>query len=80
MVSLVNAYVQSGQTSQAETFIRSVLTDNPSNAEALVLMGSVQLAKNAPDKAEQFFRSAIDKKPTDPTGYLALGRTLWPAT
>ena len=77
---LVNAYVQSGQTSQAEAFIRSVLADNPSNAEALVLMGSVQLAKNAPDKAEQFFRSAIEKKPTDPAGYLALGRTLWPAT
>ena len=37
-------------------------------------MGSVQLAKNAPDKAEQFFRSAIEKKPTDPAGYLALGQ------
>ena len=69
---LVNGYVQSGQISQAETFIRSVLTDNPANAEALVLMGSIQLAKNAPAQAEKYFKSAIEKKPADAAGYRAL--------
>ena len=72
MVDLVNAYVQSGQPSQAETFIRSVLADNPANAEALVLMGSIQLAKNAPAEAEKYFKSAIEKKPADAAGYRAL--------
>jgi tetratricopeptide (TPR) repeat protein len=72
MVDLVNAYVRSGQTDQAETFIRSVLADNPANAEALVLMGSIQLAKNAPGEAEKLFKTAIEKKPADAVGYRAL--------
>ena len=72
MVDLVNAYVRSGQTGQAETFIRSILADNPANAEALVLMGSIQLAKNAPGEAEKLFKTAIEKKPADAVGYRAL--------
>ena len=72
MVDLVSVYVQSGQLNQAETFLRSVLTDNPANAEALVLMGSVQLAKKAPAEAEKYFKAAIAKKPADAAGYRAL--------
>jgi tetratricopeptide (TPR) repeat protein len=72
MVDLVRAYLQAGQTGQAETFIRSVLADNPANAEALVLMGTVQLTKNAPAEAEKYFKAAIEKKPADPAGYSAL--------
>ena len=73
MVDLVNGYLQSGQPYQAETFINSVLADNPANAEALVLMGSIQLAKKAPDQAEKFFKLAIEKRPADAAGYRALG-------
>ena len=62
MVDLVNVYVQSGQLNEAETFMRSVLTDNPANAEALVLMGSVQLAKKAPAEAEKYFKSGDREK------------------
>ena len=72
MVDLVNGYLQSGQPYQAETFIRSVLADNPANAEALVLMGSIQLAKKAPAEAEKFFKLAIEKSPADAAGYRAL--------
>jgi tetratricopeptide (TPR) repeat protein len=72
MVNLVNAYVQSGQPGQAESFLRSVLAGNPANAEALVLMGSLQLAKNTPAQAETYFKSAIEKKPADAAGYRAL--------
>jgi tetratricopeptide (TPR) repeat protein len=72
MVDLVSVYVRSGQTAQAESFLRSVLKDNPNNAEALVLLGSIQIVKKAPAEAERTFRTAIAKKPDDPAPYRAL--------
>jgi len=48
------------------------LKTNPANAEAQVLLGSVQLLKNAPDQAIQSFRTAIERKPNDSIGYKAL--------
>src|SRR6185295_7645533 len=58
MVDLVSAYVRSEQTAQAESFIRAVLKDNPDNAEALVLLGSVQMVKKANADAERSFKTA----------------------
>jgi tetratricopeptide (TPR) repeat protein len=72
MVDLVNAYLQTGKVNEAESFVRSVLAGNQANAEALVLMGTVQLAKKAPAEAEKYFKSAIEKKPADAAGYRAL--------
>src|SRR5262249_25831308 len=60
MVDLVNGYIQAGQLNQAEAFVRSVLSGNSGNAEALVLMGSIQAAKNVPGEAEKYFKAAIE--------------------
>ena len=49
-----------------------MLKDNPNNAEALVLIGSIQTVKKAPAEAEQSFKTAIAKKPDDAAGYRAL--------
>ena len=54
------------------SFLQKVLTENPANAEAHVLLGSVQLLKNAPDQAVQSFRAAIEQQPKDTAGYRAL--------
>ena len=51
MAALVRVYLQAKQIDKAEAFLRAALKANPSNAEALVLMGSVQLAKNNPGEA-----------------------------
>jgi tetratricopeptide (TPR) repeat protein len=72
MAALVNVYLQAKQIDKAETFLQDALKANPANAEALVLMGSVQLAKNNPGQAQKSFESAIAKQPNDPTGYKAL--------
>jgi tetratricopeptide (TPR) repeat protein len=72
MYSLVQAYLRAGKSDQAVTFLQTVLKANPSNAEALVLLGSVQLANKSPDAARASFMAAIDKDPKSPVGYRAL--------
>lgn len=72
MVSLVRELVQSKQTDRAIAFLQAVLNTNPANAEALVLMGSIELTNNHPDRAEGDFKTAIQKQPKDVVGYRAL--------
>ena len=59
MYALVRAYLEAKKIDQAEAFLQSVLKTSPDNAEALVLLGSVQLAKNQPDQAIKSFNAAI---------------------
>jgi tetratricopeptide (TPR) repeat protein len=48
------------------------LKASPSNVEAYVLLGSVQLATKSLDAARQNFMTAIQKDPKNPVGYRAL--------
>ena len=59
MAALVGGYIEAKQTDKAEAFLKSALQANPQNAEALVLMGSVELTKNKPDEAVKNFQAAI---------------------
>jgi tetratricopeptide (TPR) repeat protein len=72
MALLVNTLIQAEKLDQAMSFLQSVLKANPANAEARVLLGSVQLLKKAPDQAAQSFRTAIERQPKDVIGYKAL--------
>jgi tetratricopeptide (TPR) repeat protein len=72
MYDLVKDYVQTGKSSQAISFLQSVLKANPTNAEAYVLLGSVQVANKLTDQARQSFTMAIEKVPTNAAGYAAL--------
>lgn len=72
MTNLVREYVRAKEPDKAKAYLQSVLKTNPSNAEALVLLGSVNMATNAPDQAQASFAAAIEKQPKDPAGYRAL--------
>ena len=72
MYALVRGYIQAKQVDKAEGFLNSILKVNPSNSEALVLMGLTKLAANSPDLAVQNFKAAIEKQPKSPVGYGAL--------
>jgi Tfp pilus assembly protein PilF len=72
MAALVGVYLQSKQFDKAEAFLKGVLNANPQNAEALVLMGSIQLAKDDPIQAAKYFDTAIKQQPKDIVGYRAL--------
>ena len=65
-------YLQSNQIDKAEAFVQAALNANPRNAQAIVLMGSIALAKHNPSGAEQNFKNAIKQQPKDIVGYTAL--------
>ena len=75
-VSLVRALVRAQKPDQAMAFLNSFLQSNPENAEAHVLMGSIQLDTGASGEALKSFKLAIEKQPKNVAGYQALAN-LW---
>ncbi len=71
MLSLVRAYVGAKQTDKAVDLLQKALKANPNDAEAYVLLGSIQQATN-PNQALISYKSAIEKQPKDAGGYRAL--------
>jgi tetratricopeptide (TPR) repeat protein len=72
MDSLVGAFLKANRKDQAIAFLKSVLAKDPNNANALVLMGSVQLSSGAIDDARKNFVAAVEAQPKDIVGYRAL--------
>lgn len=72
MFALVSTLVRAKQMDRAVAFLKTVLEKNPANAEAHVLLGSVQLIGNEPGQAEKSFRTAIEQQPKNAVGYRAL--------
>ena len=74
MAALVATMVKAKQTDQAIAFLRTVLKENSSSAQAYVLLGDVQLTKNSVDEAEKSFKEAITHQPKVDIGYQALAQ------
>jgi tetratricopeptide (TPR) repeat protein len=72
LAAMVRVYLQAKQTDRAEAFIDEALKANPSNAEALVLKGSLQLAKGDQTQAVSEYQAAIKEQPKNAIGYKAL--------
>ena len=72
MADLVGGYLRAQQVDKAESFIRAVLKANPANANALVLLGTIQLAKRDPKLARNNFEAAVKLQPKNPIGYVML--------
>jgi predicted Zn-dependent protease len=72
MNSLVGAFLKANKPDQATAFLKSVLLKNPGDANALVLLGSTQVASGATDAALKNYLAAIDAQPRQTVGYQAL--------
>lgn len=70
--ALVRGYILAKQPEKAEAFVQSLLKANPSNIQAWVLLGFIHSATNAPDRALQAFKTAVERDPKNPVGYRAL--------
>ena len=60
------------QTDKAIALLQDAIKANPANAEAYVLLGSIQQTNNAPAQAVQSYKAAISAQPKDSSGYQAL--------
>jgi len=72
MESLVGALMKANRKEQAIIFLKSVIAKNPGNANALVLLGSIQLTGGAADQALKSFLAAVKAEPKKAAGYQAL--------
>lgn len=72
MFALVRTYLQAREPGKAIAFLQSVLKADPNNAEAYVLLGSVQQAQLQLDPAKKNFEAAIQKQPKNDIGYRGL--------
>ena len=73
VAALVQGYLRASDPAKAEALLNSILSSDPNNTQARVLLGSVYLAMKKPDAAEAAFKAAIDKDPNAAIGYSALG-------
>jgi tetratricopeptide (TPR) repeat protein len=72
VTNLVATYLRAKKTKEAEALLQDLLKKNPQSAPLLLLMGQIQLAKNAPTDAETSFKAAIAQQPKNNAGYDAL--------
>jgi tetratricopeptide (TPR) repeat protein len=74
LASLVQAYMRAKRADMAVALLQQTLKSDPSNAQAYVMLGTVQEATNQPDQALNSFKMAIEKQPKNFIGYQALAR------
>jgi tetratricopeptide (TPR) repeat protein len=74
LASLVQAYMRAKRADLAVALLRQTLKSDPSNAQAYVMLGTVQEVTNQPDQALNSFKTAIEKQPKSFLGYQALAR------
>ena len=72
LVSLIGAYIQSGQREEAEEFLNSLLAENENNYLALVMLGQLQMLNQNTDGAISTLNSAIAVQPETETAYVNL--------
>jgi tetratricopeptide (TPR) repeat protein len=72
MYALVNTLMRAGKTDRAKAFVQTVLEKDPTNADAMVLKASIELASNEQEQALATLQAAIKQRPDNTAGYAAL--------
>ena len=72
MESLVRSLVLSGKSRDAASFLEGILAEDPRNARAGLLRGSVFVFEEKPNAAEEQYRKVVADHPDVEEGYIAL--------
>ena len=72
MDSLVEALLKANRSDEATAFLKTVLANDPENANALVLSGAIELKSGAMDQARARFAAAVEAQPKALVGYQGL--------
>jgi predicted O-linked N-acetylglucosamine transferase (SPINDLY family) len=70
------AFVQQGHPSQAEPLCRDILREHPDHADAMLLLGIIQMQTGRSSQAAVSFRDAIQSRASRPIGHALLGDAL----
>jgi tetratricopeptide (TPR) repeat protein len=70
--SLTSAFLKAGRKNEAMALLRTLLAQDPVNADALALSGSIEQDGGETPQAIASFSAAIKAQPNDPVGYQAL--------
>jgi predicted O-linked N-acetylglucosamine transferase (SPINDLY family) len=69
-------YHRAGQLTEAEKIYRQVLETDPSNADAMHLLGLIAYQRGSHAAAEELIRGALARRPSEPTYLNNLGQAL----
>ncbi|MFY9329061.1 MAG: tetratricopeptide repeat protein [Georgfuchsia sp.] len=72
MVALVRSYLMAGKTSEALSFLKSVVQASPDNTGARLLQGQLYATNGDKVAAEQAFQAVISQQPKSPVGYVGM--------
>jgi len=72
-LSIAFEHLQAGRLAAAEQIVRSVLSVEPANAEALCQLGMLAAAAKQLAQAEMLLRQAVDAEPRNPTYHCRIG-------
>ena len=72
VASLVKVYVRAGKADEAEQFLKTILSSNPDNLPAQVLLASLHELNGRNEDAEAAFKTAVARHPDNVVGYRAL--------
>ena len=75
-MSLAVAHHQGGRLDEAERIYRQIISQNPNNADALQLLGTLLGQKGDLKSAEELIRKSLAIAPTSASAYLNLGEFL----
>jgi tetratricopeptide (TPR) repeat protein len=71
---LATALATARKTAEAASVLKAEIDRTPDNAQALVLLGWIEVGEGHTDKARDNFRLAVERQPNNNSGYLALAR------
>lgn len=72
VASLVKVYVRAGKADEAEKFLKTILSSNPDNLPAQVLLASLHELNGRIEDAEAAFKTAVARHPDNIVGFRAL--------
>lgn len=72
--ALIASYVQAGRMEDAKTFLTTLLTENPDNAEAHGMMARIHAIEGDLEAAEESFLRAVEIAPADSSHVSALAQ------
>lgn len=72
LFELANLALRLGETDLAESYVNTLLEENPAHVDALMLLGEIEVSRNRLDRAVEAYQKAIALRPDDQDTYFEI--------